>query len=298
MTSHPHTPRLAALALALLPCAGCLEFPAPAFRAAASEHFVRIDAERDVIEVLSLHLGLAPGGDDALEQLRAVVDGRRVFPPGGGFLTLDLDRELTADEDDGMEEATRELQELSPSLSIAGAGLALDDRERVTLWRHVRIERASEWLRLAETAERRGPGPHFPAGRLPAFDARSSELQEAAWARGERFLGLEGDSLVIDLPSTSENAALLLAHVLEDALEEGRDGWAALAVSMRSLESRDERVRIRLGPDESGWMHLGWGGDVPRANDDGRFEAAALRAAGFEVEPWAALQARLPRAQR
>lgn len=292
----PVRPAAALLALALTSFSECPELPGPAFTNTAEEHWLRVDSKADTAEFVSLYRGLVPGEGDALAQLRRVVGKRRVFPPGGGWLTFDLDEPLDPARLANADARDLALFELYPSLSVTAAGLALDESGSACLWRVVRLERASECLRLGESSAMSGDGPHFPVGEFPAFDTRSSELLEAARARGERFASLAGDSLAIDVPSTAENAARILAHAFGAALagkESDLESWAQLGTCLRHVEISGERLRVRLGPDESGWMRVSWSAlDSAGAGARGPFDAATLRAAGFEIAD--SLAGRLP----
>jgi hypothetical protein len=288
-------------ALALASFSEC-SLPGPEFTWESERHWLRLDGERDTAEFFSFYAGLAPGEANALAALRAVVDGRPVFPPGGGFLSFDFDEDLDVDRSAEPDPKWLALAELAPTLSVEEAGLALDDAGRVGLWRRVRLERASEWLSYIESPVARGEGPHFPVGEFPAFDARSSELMEAAWARGERFWSIDGDSLRVDLPSTGANSARMFAHLFESALADAESDsrlWSRLAVSLHEVEIAGERMRARLGPDATGWMHVAWRSAAERAaGRPAAFEPRTLMSAGLEVEPHASFASRLPGAAR
>jgi len=287
---------LASLALCLAARESCAVLPSPAFTWSSEAHHVRLDGDADEAEFLSLYADLAPGGDDALEALRLAVGRKRVFPPGGGFLSFDLDTDLEPDVVGQPDPKLLALRELVPSVAVTEAGLVLDPNGRLCLWRRVRVGRASQWLELLSTGLLRGEEPGFHVGRFPAFDERSAEMMELAWARGERFCSIAGDSLRVDMPSTGENAARLLAYLFECALgnRTGESESLHLATSLRDVEIGQQRLRLRLGPDESGWMRVHATEAESQAAELSGFDVASLREAGFTIGTWESLAARAP----
>ncbi len=259
--------RIAALALAVGALNSCLVFPGPDFVALREEHFVRIDAAHDVVDWISIEHDLVRGSESA-GALRGVLAGRRVFPSGGGWISLDLEklsqgndgRQPTEPLDEATEEesaAAKRIRELAPGVGIVEVALGLEAKGSLALWRRTRIEHASEWLKLLADEELRVESErHGMLDTFPVFDARTLELALLAQESGERFWKFRDDSLVFEMPMTPANAARCVARIT-DAAAESKGGYTrTLLNNLRELKIADERLHARFGPDESGWIAL------------------------------------------
>lgn len=273
---------LLSLACACLP--SCISFfPEPAFLWADEEHYWRIDGARDVVEWIEIEHGLTSLSEDAPEQLRAVLNGRAVFPPCGGFPSIALD-DLA-----GGESATE--RDAAVNVHVVGAHLVLDDRGRITLWRRTRIERATAlmdafqreaWLRATDK-DASGP-PGF--GVNVAADSESRELQHAALLSGLRVWQLDGDAFVLELPMTAACAQRCI------------DAWKSDPVDPRvrppaEVSFSESWLRVRWIPDETGWIGAksydvtttDFQGSIPHQDSGSARARARLEGAGLTIEP-------------
>jgi hypothetical protein len=215
----------------------------PSFGLAREANYGRTDTERAVVEWIEICDGLNADERDAANQLRQVLAGRRVFPPGGG-LAWDLD-DLPRDVSD--EEADRFLKrisDLAPSVNIEASRLVLGEDGRPTLWREIRVERAPAMLdALQDACSHRAAYREEPDGiGLPeqiTLDAPSWTLVREAIRTGWRWWRSDGHAFVVALPMTAENAARCIEAFRPT----------------RGIATFDgEILRVRYEPDASGWL--------------------------------------------
>lgn len=297
-------PRLAPLApavLALAMLSSCLTPSEPTWQPVREERFVRIDAARDRVEWIEIQHGLGGRTLDFSAHLREVLACQRVFPAAGGWLSLNLDGpEMHTSHPVDPDAATKFMLD---TLQVGDARLVVDENGCVSLWRAGSLDRASLWL--PDSGGERGPTQlysialywlappfdpvhvdplHFdPCDALndgEFLDSRTMEMLERAGAAGERFWSLRGDSLCLDAPMTSSSSARFLSFLCGWFRPETVD--AHLGLSLRELDTTNERLRARFGPDESGWIRVAWTHEE-RLDDPILWEQRA-RDLGFAVD--------------
>jgi len=226
-------------------------FPEPAFKWADDEHYWRIDGEHDVVEWIEIEHGIADPTDDLAPQLRAVLEGRLVFPPSGGFPSLSFDyvaANVDASEDDPI---FARITAADHGVKVVDAHLVLDTEGRVSLWRRTRIDHASAWLDAFQRELSRGGDP--PELALIdqrtglALDEASSRLQASALGAGVQIWKLDGNALLLELPMTAENAQASI------------DAWAIEPVDPgvrppAEISFTEPWLRVRYVPDDTGWI--------------------------------------------
>ncbi len=281
----------------LLTCsAGCLHIDlGPAFEARSKDYLLRVDEASDTIELLSIHYQLRSDGDHASKHLAALVAGSRVLPADGGFPSFDIDGFLSLPPESAEPENDSDLRMLFEGTQVVECVLGLDSEGKVTLWRHLRFQRAADILARLPVADPDPKAARFELGKYPTFDERTLELANAADDRGERFMTLHGDSLVIDMPSSPFNAARVMAHWAQDAAD-GDVASTLVLTNLRELENSAERLRLRVGPDESGWMRSTKNSRLTASDQAGAYlTASKLESQGLYVESSAEFAARLAR---
>lgn len=197
---------ITALASLLPSCA--IFFPAPEFRSTSDEQCLRIVSAEDAFEWIEVEHGLCQLQDDAPDQLRTVLAGKRVFPAGGGFPAFDFDSISV----NGDSPQWKMFFEFLAGLRVVEARLVLDTNGDPTLWRRLRIEHLSDWLNACHQAQLddSSDSPWFPANgeTLPAFDAATLELMRQARNSGHRPWSVRDGRLVFEIPASQEYADL------------------------------------------------------------------------------------------
>lgn len=266
------------LCVALLSSCCSWSFSTSAFQWRSDEHYWRIDGANDVVEWIEIEHDLGQPTNDASEQLRKVLAGERVFPPGE-WLSFDLEKPVQNIELGGNGNSSAMLHELAASVRVVEAHLVLDTDGRPTLWRRTKFERASKWLEawqhfvLPMILEEQVNGLIDERSLSPA----SVALIREATSNGAQLWRLDGNALVYELPMTEADARLALS-------ERGSEPVDPSLRQPAEISFDGQVVRCRWRPDETGWIGARayyWlgerTGDIP--------ELAPLGDIGIAIEP-------------
>ncbi len=243
---------LALAALALL--SGC----ASDFQFDEMEVQIRWVAPGTAAGVLVVEKGLRGDETKATEALRSILQGRRRFPPDGGFISLDVDdAETKAAEDPNLGDDDRTLLELGRELRVEKTGLFEDERGRLCVYQFWTIEHPSRLLAWANGEESKSWIAHGATGdpASPTFPYLDEESRTRALARaraGGSWLRLEDGDFVFDLPITRACAARCVAEIVEK--DDVRKNYGPFLTQAASLEISEERTLLRYRPAASGWF--------------------------------------------
>ena len=221
------------------------QFARPAFNWAHDEHHWRIDAEQDVVEWIEITHGLCDSTEEFDEHTRSVLAGARVFPPGGGFPSWDIDA-LAAEESFWPRELSVPVLELAPTLRVQEARLVFDDEGLPTLWRTMRFERASAWL----VAFQRWMAEHWSnVGELDDSSGvpPGARLAVKAALDQRQLFKLEGNAFVLEAQVDAETARRWIERFRADPADPNLRPPAEISFDGQTL-------RVRFVPDESGWI--------------------------------------------
>ncbi len=235
-------------ALALLTATSC-----SSYRSTESETLVRFVPKDNVLLLLEIEHGIEAEGDSpaaiqiAVGALRAAHGGARIYPPGGGLLTLDFDKV-----EDGMEaERAAAFRELADAVHVEDRGLFLDEQGRLSFFRLTRVERfdrvlvlVNEWFNREAGGTDKDARPFRP--EFPIYDEASWKLVRAAIGSGHRWLSVEGDAIVLDIPMTEASAALCLAELVSESRKDKDLTALQFFEQLTSLEVRDGHARLRF----------------------------------------------------
>lgn len=220
-------------------------FPSPAFQWTRGEHHWRIDGEKGAVEWIEITHGLCDATAEFDAQMSCLLAGARVFPPCGGFMSLDLEGAV-ANESLTPSEETFPPPALIPTLRVVEARLVLDDEGRPTLWRRIRFEHASAWLRAFEHQITSSVGENEAASCQADMPAGMHFGAHYALAQGELFK-LDGNAFVVEAQMDAETARRWIETFRDDPADPKLRPPAEIAFDGQTL-------RVRFAPDESGWI--------------------------------------------
>lgn len=212
--------------------------------------------------VLIVEKGIHGGsGERAVtEALRTILEGRRRFPPEGGFISLDLDdadKKSAAGSGPQPDEIDRKFVELGHGFRVEKTGLFEDEKGRLCLYQFWTLEdpgRVVAWLneqtnvRFIEQAGSNRPS----TDDFPYLDEESRTRALARARAGGRWIRFEDGGLVCDLPITRACAAKCAADLVEK--EDLRKDFGPFLTQASSLEISEERTLLRYRPSSSGWF--------------------------------------------
>jgi len=261
-----------ALALAIAPA--CITFPGPAFWAQGTEHFFRVDAAQDTLEWIEIRHGLQLADEQGPAALQAALAGARVYPPGGGFLSIDLDTLGDSPEDLELEldPDIVEFKLLAAGVCVVETRLFAQPQGAVGWWRRTRVERVSDWLEFFHRHELMPTLPLYALGppgfswTLPSFDEATLALTRGAALQGRRPWSLRGDTIVFESEVSEDYAARCLDEAQHQALDDN-DTQARWTIEGTHVEAI-------FAPGPSGWMSCIDGGNV---RDRGQPARSAVR---------------------
>lgn len=240
---------IARLAVALAPLA--LGACTSRHQVAEYELHVRYVAETDCLMLAEVEHGIASNAPEpAVDGLRSVLAGRRVYPPEGGWISLDLD-DLPTPVSDGEPAALRDLREFAGAVHVERSFLCVDEQGRLSLFRTTRVDHFRRQLEIVDAWWNRERAKDAPAPFAPTFpflDRESNEMSRSAFASGHPWLSIDGDAVVLDVPMTSGNAARCLS-VVAGAGGKVDPGLSQLLEQVTRLEVRDGHVRLAFGPE-------------------------------------------------
>lgn len=239
--------------LALLGVTSC-----SSYRVREHETIVRFVPEDDVAYVLEVDCGIEATSDDAsiaqaVDALRSAASGRRRYPAEGGLFSVDFDDPENFVTPDGVGAA--EYREVAAAVSVEASGLYLDDRGRLSFYRLTRIDRCGRLLELVTAwIRRQGASAEEDAQTFvpsfPYFDEASWKMARASLEAGHRWLSIEGDCLVLDLPMTEANAASCLRYLATEERVRSNEQLFQLFGQLTGVEISGGHARLRFfGPE-------------------------------------------------
>ena len=255
------------LALCLTIAPAC--FPPPAYEPTEYEVHVRIDPAGETLALLLLERGIhtsSPDTGKAHDALRAALQQKRVLPPEGGWLALDLDEEekelaerLAEPRGANDDASGRESLDLCRSARVERVGLHVDEKDRLALfqlWRFDKARMLLDWANrktnenLVAQADRNGS----PSLGFPLLDETSWRRAVDRARQGGTWVRFEEGCLLVDLPITREGAAKCLAAVLENG--DVGETWRSTLSGATSIEIDDQRTILRFCGGAGGWIRL------------------------------------------
>ncbi len=240
----------------------------------------------DALIVLEFEGGIHTDGSgaEAAKDLATAVSGRRVYPPEGGLIRLDLDKEPEPAKP-GEEQERADLVELAACVRVLEAHVF--EREgklcfvrvsRIDRFRHVlEIVNAfinREHLRQASASTRFTPD-------FPVFDELTRDMIHTAAAGGHAWLSAEAEAIVLDVPMTSANAARCLGWIEEQARTHG-DKQPSVFDQVTSLEVAHSRVLLRFGQAPHPVVRISFRDDDQPGKDESI--RAELKTLGVPIE--------------
>lgn len=237
----------------------CACFQSPSFKSVESQLDLRVLPDGEGIAVLYVERGLcgAPSNAGAVAALGSLLRGKRTFPPAGGWLSFDFDEEQKELEDSAARRGDEAYREFLGATRVEQAGLFEDENGRVSLfqlWRFAKPEHIFDWIneqKNKDLLEKASSGKPFEPS-FPLLDPASWD-RAVAWAREDgKWVRLDGDTILIDLPITRECAMKSCQEVLQ--VKDLRESFAPILLAASSLEIGDERTRLRFSGEASGWF--------------------------------------------
>jgi hypothetical protein len=235
---------------------------------------VRCTSPDGPVGVLFVEKGIHGGTSEgsATLALRSILEGRRRFPPDGGFLSIDFDeleRESASERGSKTSDDDRNLLEVARGLRVEKTGLFQDDKGRLCLYQLWTLEDPGHALRFLNENWNRDLIREAESGR--PSEARFPLLDEASRARalararsGEGWIRFEDGGFVLELPITRECAAKCAAELLEK--EQSRANYGPFLAQATSLEVGEERTLLRYLPGPSGWLGP-WSTELEKQGD-------------------------------
>lgn len=205
----------------------------------------------DALIVLEFEGGIHTdgGGTEAAKDLQAAASGRRVYPPEGGLIRLDLDKELEPAKP-GEEHERADLVELAACVRVLEAHVF--EREgklcfvrvsRIDRFRHV-LEIVNAFINREHLRQASSSAPFAPD--FPVFDEPTRDMLRSAATNGHAWLSAEAEAIVLDVPMTSANAARCLGWIEQEARRHG-DKQPSVFDQVSSLEVAHSRALLRFG---------------------------------------------------
>jgi len=249
------------------------------FRFEEIELQVRCGPPGSTAGILLVEKGLhgESGEGTATDALRSILQGRRRFPPDGGFLSMDFDeleRKFHPGSEKKPDEFDRDVRDLAHGFRVEKTGLFEDEKGRLCLYQFWTVEDPAGLVRWFDDQTNKDLLQRVESGRqtrsdFPYLDDRSrSRALERARAGGS-WIRLEERGIVFDLPITRECAAKCAADLVDK--EQTRKDFGPFVSKASSIEIGDERTLLRYLPGPSGW--LGPWSTVLEQGGDGRLQA-------------------------
>jgi hypothetical protein len=245
--------RLAVLATLL--CASCTSFE---FQ--RQQILLRYQPESDVLDMLLVYEDVgankADQADEDAETLARIAGGRRHFVLMDWPFDFDLEK-ILEDDLDPEDTLAERFRAFSGGIQVLGAAFARGAEDELCLVQRARIGNISSGLRLldqllnrwilAEEAQDPGAWTEEFAGDQPMAELWLSRARgNGSWAR------FDAGSLAVSLPTTSRQAALSLAGLMEGADED----LIQLSHALSTLQITGEEARLTFVPAADGWIHF------------------------------------------
>jgi len=261
-----------------------------AYRIEQGEILLRYRSKDDSLLVLEVEQGIGGTADKAADALQDALKGHRLYPPEGGFISLDFDKPHTVEP--GEEQEHADFLELARSVHVVDARVFLDDQGRLSFLRLTRIANFHRVLELVNAwTNRENAGVYDTARpfepRYPVFDEQTRDAFRAASASGHAWLHVEGEALVLDVPMTPTNAAQCLAWLTKEARREGSADEPDWIGQVTSLEVSKGHAIVRFG--EAPREVVRFGGKSKQEPKDSAPICASLKDRGVSIGDWSAL---------
>ena len=275
--NHPKK-NLFALLFALFGLAACgpVDFP-------GQDLPLRHDVENNVLELnLTYHGVMAAESEEgtwsegrtkeiakAVEAVEGMAGNRRDFMLLSPFFRFDLDdleTDLTSRlKSDDPGESQRYL-DIARRFKIQPSSVYLDDKNRVAIHQRITITGAAEATAELNKAMHEGlllwttEGGDLQKESMGMLDSTTANAWIAEAKSGEPWVFWKDQTLVLSVPMTAQSAAnLLKAQVRAVAAEKDptiQKTMANLIDTISEVQLKDERLSLRIAPDEQGFLDL------------------------------------------
>ncbi len=280
-----------ALALVALPA---LSSCSSSFGFSEMEIDLRSLPGKDGVALLLVERGIYGKREVAVEALRRMLEGQRMLPPEGGFISFDFEKEqkeLALKPSASLKPEDGAYLDFLHGSRVQKTGLFLDEKGRLCLfqlWRFAKPEYVVDWFNRntnKDLVEKGDRGQSFVPG-FPYFDEVSWKRAIARAREGWSWIRLEDREILVDVPITRESAAECLRGLLQQ--EDLRKSVGTLLGSVSSLDVEEDRTRIHFVPDASGWYR------PIRSPDEGKYQDGlleAVKASDLPMSPAPTLEA-------
>lgn len=244
----------------------------------------------DALIVLEFQRGIHAENNaaDAAGALDAVLHRKRVYPPEGGLIRLDLDREPEPAKP-GEEQERADLVELASSVRVVAARV-FDQEGKLCFARVSRIDHfrrvlqlVNAWIsreHLRSLESQQGFRPEFPV-----FDELTRDSLRSAAASAHPWFSTEAEAIVLDVPMTAANAARCLGWVEQRGREQRSRNDPNFLDQVTSLEVANGRALLRFGQAPHFVTRFSFQDEAPGKDEPIRQQLKALGlAVGSEAE--------------
>lgn len=206
----------------------------------------------DALIVLEFQRGLhaEASAAEAAQALDAALQHKRVYPPEGGLIRLDLDREPEPAKP-GEEQERADMVELAGCVHVVGARV-FDQEGKLCFARVSRIEHfrrvlqiVNAWISREHLRSSEARAEFVP--EFPVFDEATRDILRTAAASGHAWFSAEAEAIVLDVPMTAGNAARCLGWIERHSREEGSPHDPNFFDQVTSLEVANGRALLRFG---------------------------------------------------
>jgi hypothetical protein len=250
------------LGVALLLLGPFLPACSPAFEWQESEVNLRTLPGDNEIALLFVEKGVHNQGNPngAVNALAEVLEGRRRFPPEGGFISLDCDewlKENAGKTSSSLDPDEQQFTEVVKASRVQSTGLFIDEKGRLCLFQLWRFAKPDYFAQTLNTQSNKSlvlqgdSGKPF-APEFPWYDEVSWKRALARARGGGEWVRLDEKGILLDLPITRECASKCLAALVQQ--EDIRKSYGSLLAASTSIDVDEDRTRIRFDPETSGWF--------------------------------------------
>jgi hypothetical protein len=236
-------------------------FESPNFQRAETQIDVRVLPEGNGFALLYVERGIY-GGTNAKNALDQILARKRLLPPHGGWLSFDFDEEeARLLQGDSLPDLLRDISQLEffRGTTVERAGLFEDETGRLSLfqvWRFAKPEFVFRWLNentnknlLEKASSRKAFEPEFPF-----LDEESWNRAVASARAGWTWVHPDQEAILIDLPITRACAMKCSQEIV--LREDLRQTFLPTLGTVAAIEIGDDRTRIRLLGNSTGWFRL------------------------------------------
>lgn len=220
--------------------------------------FLRYVAKDDTLLMLEVEHGITGSPAKAVGAIQIALEGRRIYPPEGGFIHFDLDEvdEAVAPE---QKESEADFREFARHVKVAETCVFIDEDGRLSLLRLTRIEKFQRVVEVLNRTINRDMKPDEPfRPKFPIFDAETSKLVRAAVTGGHPWLRIEGEMIVLDVPMSQTNAAACLGSIAKRARDDPSSSDGDWLNQVSSLEVGKHNTLLRFGEEPKQVLRFSW----------------------------------------